>query len=546
MLAGSLFKRLMVLGFGLALATSAGAQQRQVLVLIEDGGGNAARPILSGLETHLKTAAVALSVESFDASRFPDLEAETPTASYLRSKYSGRGIDALVAVGPQALTFLARNGAELFPGVPTVFAGVSEASVARASLPDSTGVISAFGVTETVDLALRLQPEAKNLVVITGTSALDTIWYGTAREQLSGLSSRIDVSHLAGLPLEDVLVEVASLPRDAIVLFLSMVQDGSGRYFTPTADVVRDVAGVSSAPVYAVYETLFGTGVVGGAMASFQDTGANVGAMVLRILDGEAPAAIPAERQGNVYRTDWRQLQRFDLDASRLPPGTTVEFQPPPVWERYRQEALTVLGVLVFQTLLVVSLLLRWRKRRVEHLLHESEDRYRNVVEAETDLICRYLPDTTLTFVNDAYCTYYGRTRGELIGTKLSGLSPDAERSRRLEHASPALAAPDIRSGVRRVVRADGSAGWLQWTAHPIQKRRPDRRDSGHRPRHYGVADGSERSLGAPRAGHPSDASGHARRAVGRACTRAESAAHGHSQQRASGATPPRPENDQP
>ena len=395
MLAGALFKRLMVLGFGLALATSAGAQQRQVLVLIEDGGGNAARPILNGLETHLKTAAVALSVESFDAGRFPDLEAETPTASYLRSKYSGRGIDALVAVGPQALTFLARNGAELFPGVPTVFAGVSEASVARANLPDSTGVISAFGVTETVDLALRLQPEAKNLVVITGTSALDTIWYGTAREQLSGLSSRIDVSHLAGLPLEDVLVEVAGLPRDAIVLFLSMVQDGSGRYFMPTADVVRDVAGVSSAPVYAVYETLFGTGVVGGAMASFQDTGADVGAMVLRILDGEAPAAIPAERQGNVYRTDWRQLQRFDLDASRLPPGTTVEFQPPPVWERYRQETLTVLGVLVFQTLLVVALLLRWRKRRVEHLLHESEDRYRNVVEAETDLICRYLPDTT-------------------------------------------------------------------------------------------------------------------------------------------------------
>ncbi len=436
MLADSLFARLMVLGFGLALAAAAGAQQRQVLVLIEDAGGNAARPILNGLETRLETAAVALYVEGFDADRFPDLEAETPTASYLRSKYSGRGIDALVAVGPQALTFLARNGAELFPGVPTVFAGVSEASVARANLPDSTGVITAFSVTETVDLALRLQPESKKLVVITGTSALDTTWYGTAREQLAG-SSRLEVDHLAGLPLEDVLVEVASLPRDAIVLFVSMVQDGSGRYFTSTADVVRDVAAVSSAPVYAVYETLFGTGVVGGAMASFQDTGDKVGTMVLRLLAGEAAAEIPAERQGNVYRTDWRQLQRFDLDASRLPPGTTVEFRPPPVWDQYRQEILAVLGILVFQTLLVVALLLRWRKRRVEHLLHESEDRYRNVVDAETDLICRYLPDTTLTFVNDAYCNYFGRTRAELIGTKLSGPLPDAERSRTLEQARP-------------------------------------------------------------------------------------------------------------
>ena len=241
MLAGSLIARLTVLGFGLALAASAGAQQRQVLVLIEDAGGNAARPILNGLETRLQTAAVALYVEGFDANRFPDLESETPTASYLRAKYSGRGIDALVAVGPQALTFLARNGAELFPGVPTVFAGVSEASVARANLPDSTGVISAFSVTETVDLALRLQPESKKLVVITGTSTLDTTWYGIAREQLAG-SSRLEVNHLAGLPLEDVLVEVASLPRDAIVLFVSMVQDGSGRYFNSTAEIVRDVA----------------------------------------------------------------------------------------------------------------------------------------------------------------------------------------------------------------------------------------------------------------------------------------------------------------
>ena len=481
----------MVLAFGLALAASAGAQQRQVLVLIEDGGGNAARPILSGLETQLKTAAAALYVEGFDASGFPDLEAETPTASYLRSKYSGRDIDALVAVGPQALTFLARNGAELFPGVPTVFAGVSEASVARANLPDSTGVISAFGVTETADLALRLQPEAKKLVVITGTSALDTIWYGTAREQLGGLSGRIEVSHLAGLPLEDVLVEVASLPRDAIVLFLSMVQDGSGRYFTPTADVVRDVAGVSGAPVYAVYETLFGTGVIGGAMASFQDTGAKVGAMVLRILDGEAAAAIPAERQGNVYRTDWRQLQRFDLDASRLPPGTTVEFQPPPVWERYRQEILAVLGILVFQTLLVVALLLRWRKRRVEHLLHESEDRYRNVVEAETDLICRYLPDTTLTFVNDAYCNYFGRTRAELIGTKLSGPLLDAEGSRTLEHARPGArrTGHQERGAQGRSRRRQPRLAAMDGSPDP-QKRRPDRRDPGYRPRHYGVADG--------------------------------------------------------
>jgi hypothetical protein len=98
-LAGSPIARLVVLAFGLALAASAGAQQRQVLIVAEDGGGNAARPILSGLETRLKASAVALYVEGLDNDRFPDLEAEAPTAASLRSKYSGRGADSAGSAG---------------------------------------------------------------------------------------------------------------------------------------------------------------------------------------------------------------------------------------------------------------------------------------------------------------------------------------------------------------------------------------------------------------------------------------------------------------
>lgn len=48
--------------------------------------------------------------------------------------------------------------------------------------------------------------------------------------------------------------------------------------------------------------------------------------------------------------------------------------------------------------------------------LKASEKEYRAVVEMATELICRYLPDTTLTFVNEAYCRYYHLNRGDLLG----------------------------------------------------------------------------------------------------------------------------------
>ena len=94
---------------------------------------------------------------------------------------------------------------------------------------------------------------------------------------------------------------------------------------------------------------------------------------------------------------------------------------------------MSVVALVSLQTLLILALLLYIRKRRVERTLSQTEDRYRHVIEAQIDLICHYLPDTTLTFVNDTYCRYFGRTREELIGRRFIELIPEGERESVLE-----------------------------------------------------------------------------------------------------------------
>jgi PAS domain S-box-containing protein len=69
-----------------------------------------------------------------------------------------------------------------------------------------------------------------------------------------------------------------------------------------------------------------------------------------------------------------------------------------------------------------------YKRARTVDELRESEDRYRSVVEGQTELICRYLPDTTLTFVNATYCRYFGKTQEELIGAKFLDLIPEPAR----------------------------------------------------------------------------------------------------------------------
>lgn len=100
--------------------------------------------------------------------------------------------------------------------------------------------------------------------------------------------------------------------------------------------------------------------------------------------------------------------------------------------------------------------------------LIESESRYRNVVEDQTEFICRWLPGGKFTFVNEAYCRYMKKPYGELIGQSFLPLIYDEDRARveaEIESLSPENPAITID---HRVVRADGSIGWNQWTNRAI------------------------------------------------------------------------------
>jgi PAS domain S-box-containing protein len=107
-------------------------------------------------------------------------------------------------------------------------------------------------------------------------------------------------------------------------------------------------------------------------------------------------------------------------------------------------------------------------RKQIEAQLRTSEAYYRALIESQVDLISRYLPDSTLTFVNDAYCQFYGKTREELIGhSYLSMVAPEF-RGQTLKNIESMVKNPAPISGEFLNYKRDGEECWIQWVVQGI------------------------------------------------------------------------------
>jgi PAS domain S-box-containing protein len=107
-------------------------------------------------------------------------------------------------------------------------------------------------------------------------------------------------------------------------------------------------------------------------------------------------------------------------------------------------------------------------RKRTESALCEIDRRYRAIVEDQTELICRYGLDGSLTFVNDAYGRYLNASPDALIGAPFrpggdnQGLQTLMSRLSALTPDKPAITTE------HRIEPADGGFRWYQWIHRAI------------------------------------------------------------------------------
>ena len=142
-----------------------------------------------------------------------------------------------------------------------------------------------------------------------------------------------------------------------------MYKDAAGIPFDPS-EALKGIIADANSPVFALHESFFGIGTVGGRLIPERAEGLNAADFALRLLKGEPAAGISIpSRPLDVPVYDSRVLQSWGISESRLPPGSTVYFRQPSLWTLYRWHIFGAAVLLIFQAFLITRLLLQNRRR---------------------------------------------------------------------------------------------------------------------------------------------------------------------------------------
>jgi PAS domain S-box-containing protein len=435
--------------------TTAQAKQKNVLVLSGGRGRVSINQMESSLRAHFSEP-VNFSIVDLENPRFEQKSYRDNLAEALRAGYSSEKLDLVVAVMTLSLQFAVQYRDKVFPGVPIVFMS-NISPLPEKMWPGVTGVESTSGVQETIDLALRLNPDTQTVAVISKASGPDSDWFQAEHSELLRHRDKVTEIDLLGPARPELLQRVAELPPHTVVLFQLYPEDANQPSFG-ALDVLADV--VQHFPTYSILPFItVGRGGVGGASYDSTTDAVLAGQLAARVLSGEQVDNIPVVQNSKaLVSVDWRQLRRWNIAESALPPGTRVLFREPTLWEQGRKYFLAGIAVIVLQSLLIFALFWqRARRRKAELELGKSEQKFSKAFRrSPLAVTITNIKDARFIEVNEAFERETGWKRSEVVGRTPFDIHLWERPEHRVALREQLIATGNVRDLEFKVRRKDG------------------------------------------------------------------------------------------
>ena len=406
-------------------------------------------------------------IEYLESERFGSAGYEKALSETIRQSYSEKQIDLVVVAAYPAFRFALDNRDQMFSGVPIVFISVAPNRLQGGTRwPGVTGVMTSVDVRGSLDLALRLHPETENVALVGGSSEFERYWLAVTRDEIRRRPNNLKAIEVSAVSTKRLFEQMSGLPSHTIVFFHLTPQDSSQAAIGPY-DVLAAIS--QRFPTYCIFDYCLNHGAVGGSFNDERGLGVTGGEVAARVLSGEKPESIPIVQSSAIHaEVDWRQLRRWNIPESALPPGTIVLYRQPTVWERYEKYIIGGIALIILQSILIVGLLWqRARKRKTEANLRESEKRFKVMANTTPSLVWMCDKDGNVTYLNDRQVEFTGRDpKAGLEDTWTAFVHPD-DLKNVLAANKRALEQHERFSKEYRLRRQDGVYRWMLDVAAP-------------------------------------------------------------------------------
>ncbi len=333
---------------------------------------------------------VDLFIDYMDAKRCSDPEYMAKFSDLLAHKYRFHQFDAILSTDDPALDFLLEYRGTLFPDVPVVFCGINDFRPDRLQGQSLiTGVYETSDIEGTIRLMLRLHPETSEIAIVLDNTISGNYFQTRIQRAESALAGVVKFRYLTGLDLPELGQELRSLPASSLALWAVYLRTPEGVSLS-SRESVRFTAENSRRPVYCIWDVV-GQGVVGGKVTSPRFQGEVAAQHTLRVLRGADPDSIEVSGSPTIHIFDFDVMNRFGIQANRLPANATVLNRPFSFYQEYRTLIWVTIGFGIVLVSIILALIYYIGKRTAaEDALIESEERFREMSARTGQMIYDY------------------------------------------------------------------------------------------------------------------------------------------------------------
>ena len=345
--------------------------------------------ITRGIEETLLEAdpSIKIMVEFMDTKSHVTPEYYKNLEEQFHIKYSHVKFDAVITSDDNAVNFALKYRDDLFKGAPIIFCGVNNHNLpANSNFTNMAGIFEAPDIAGSFNAALRLDPNLKTIYIVTDETTTGKSVRADAERIIIQFKDRVRLVWLQGLSMEELQDKLASLPKQSAVMLMTFTRDRLGQAFSYN-EALGHICTACTRPVYGLFDFYLGNGIVGGMLISGKYQGIMAAELAIRVMDGYNPDTIPVILQkSNRYMFDFTEMDRFGYALNKLPPESIVINIPESVYIRYKFEIAGVIGLILFLSIIIITLITNNRaRRRAESELEELNRDQETLIDQRTE-----------------------------------------------------------------------------------------------------------------------------------------------------------------